>query len=122
MRLSVGEIRNLVPPGFDDELDRDIENFKEVGRTLQRTAESIEDRSKGVLVEIYCHFLRSRRISLANKRKHPEFDEYAVHWLHFDPERHSLPEFALLVSQVPRPDKLRIDEAGSQWSPRARKP
>ncbi len=41
-------------------------------------------RLKEILIEILCHFQRSRNASLAGRRKHPNFSVYATHWLFAD--------------------------------------
>ncbi len=102
MQARLSEIRHLIPAGFDEEQNRDLEKFKEIGRELQRSESAVYERARGVIVEIFCHFHRSRNAALANGRKHPEFEEYAMHWLYSDRENHSRPEHTLLMSYVQR--------------------
>lgn len=120
MQARLSEIRHLIPDDLDYRDHRDLEMFKEIGRELQRTASDLAERSRGVLVEIYCHFHRSRNAALSSRRKHPEFEEYAVHWLYSDPESHSRPEHIVLMGNVERPRELKIARGESFW--RYRKP
>lgn len=115
MQTWLCDIRELIPANFNPEQHRDLEQFKERGRALQRSGKDTAERTKGVLVEIFCHFHRSRNAAHSSGRKHPEFEEYAVHWLYSDLLSHSTPEHIALMSCAKEPRSLKIAEGTSYW-------
>lgn len=121
MRLNDAEILHLVPDDFNPERTHDLERFKEFGRELQAGGKLVDDKARGVLIEIYCHFHRSRVAATANGRKHPEFEEYALHWLFSDVGRHGRPEYRLLMRSLQCPNSMKIATGESYWFYRRRR-
>lgn len=115
MQFNESEILHLIPDGFDPEIHEHLERFKQLGRELQLTASSSEDKARGVLVESYCHYHRSRNAAVSNKRKHPEFEEYGLHWLFSDRNLLGNPTKLSLSKNLIRPQKLKIEPGQSYF-------
>ena len=120
MHLNVAEIEHLIPPTFNPASDFALEEFKQFGRALTATGATLEDRAKGILIEVFCHYQRSRNASLAGRRKHPNFREYATHWLFADRSTGRSDVLTYLKAQLDAPERMHIAPGKSYWFYRPR--
>lgn len=115
MKISIQEISHLIPVQFDPKIFHTLENLKHEGWILQTESNSIKEQAWGVQLQIFCRFHRSRNATISNKRSHPEFEEYALHYLFSDCEKHNSAAHHLLMDGVQAPARQRIAYETSYW-------
>ena len=115
MEISLKKISHLIPNKPNSTNFHAWENLKHQGWLLQDESNSTTVQAQGVLLQIYCYHQRSLNMELKGKREQPGFEEYALHFLFSNREKHNSAAHHLLMDELRPPAIQRIPHGESAW-------